>query len=276
MRSWNRRPWSRELFNKVLPAEEKIAAFRKDGHVLLRGVVDAEYMARFREAVMAAVGRLANESRPLTERDTYGKAFIQVTNLWEKDEAARPFVLDPRFGRLAAALLGVERVRLYHDQALVKEAGGGGTPWHRDSYYWPLATEKTVTIWMPLTDIGAEMGPMSFASGSHTASDLGDVRISDESDGHFGRVIGERGFPVAPGGAMRAGDCTFHYGGTLHSAGPNTSSLRAREVMTMIYFEDGAAVSEPRHTDQVADLEAFLGGRRPGETADSARNPLVS
>ena len=29
-------------------------------------------------------------------------------------------------------LMGVDGVGLYHDQALVKEAGGGHTPWHCD------------------------------------------------------------------------------------------------------------------------------------------------
>ena len=36
-------------------------------------------------------------------------------------------------------------VRLYHDQALFKEAGGGITPWHQDQHYWPLDTDRTIT-----------------------------------------------------------------------------------------------------------------------------------
>lgn len=233
-------------------------------------------MSRFRTAVMEAVNRLNTEDRPMEERDTYGKAFIQITNIWEKDRAVREFVLDPRFGRLAAELLGVERVRLYHDQALVKEAKGGKTPWHHDQYYWPLATDDTITIWIPLVDIDEDMGSMSFASGSHRCSDLEDLQISDESELFYERFIEERGFPVAASGAMKAGDGTFHYGRTIHSAGQNNSSTRAREVMTMIFFADGTRVAEPRHRNQIADLEAFLGGRKPGEPADSVQNPVVS
>src|SRR5207249_11996994 len=55
---------------------------------------------------------------------------------------------------------------LYHDQALFKEAGGGRTPWHQDMYYWPLDTDRTITMWMPLVDVPAEVGSMLFASGS--------------------------------------------------------------------------------------------------------------
>ena len=44
----------------------------------------------------------------------------------------------------------VEGVRVYHDQALNKEPGGGYTPWHCDGYYWPVQSDKIVTAWVPL------------------------------------------------------------------------------------------------------------------------------
>lgn len=44
----------------------------------------------------------------------------------------------------------VEGVRIYHDQALNKEPGGGYTPWHCDGYYWPVQSDKIVTAWVPL------------------------------------------------------------------------------------------------------------------------------
>lgn len=261
--------------NAVTPSQEQIESFRADGHILLRNVVDPGYVSRFRAAVMDAVGRLKKESRPLEQRDTYGRAFIQITNIWEKDLAVREFVLDPCFGSIAARLLGVERVRLYHDQALIKEPNGGKTPWHLDQYYWPLATDATVTVWMPLVDVDEDMGSMSFASGSHLHRELEDLKISDESEDRYGSYVTDKGFPIFKSGAMNAGDCTFHCGRTIHSAGPNLSPTRAREVMTMIYFADGTLVAEPKHANQTADLDAFLGGRHPGEVADSAQNPIV-
>lgn len=44
----------------------------------------------------------------------------------------------------------VDGVRIYHDQALNKEPGGGYTPWHCDGYYWPLQSDKILTAWVPL------------------------------------------------------------------------------------------------------------------------------
>ncbi len=74
---------------------------------------------------------------------------------------------------------------------------------------------------------------------------------------------------------MNAGDATFHHGWTIHSAGGNTSPNLTREVMTIIYFADGARVAGPQNENQAADLAAWLGGRQPGEAADSELNPVL-
>ena len=86
-------------------------------------------------------------------------------NLWTHDERVRAFVFARRFARAAAELMGVAGVRLYHDQALFKEPGGGITPWHQDQFYWPLDTDAHVTLWMPLVRVTPEMGPMTLRVG---------------------------------------------------------------------------------------------------------------
>src|SRR6266536_146932 len=141
-----------DLASPYLLAAELIERYRRDGHVLVRDVCTAHEVAAYRQAIVTAVRRLNNEQRPLAERDTYGKAFLQTTNLWEADATTRRFVMARRFARIAAELMGVDGVRLYHDQALFKEPGGGPTPWHQDQYYWPLDTQHTITMWMPLVD----------------------------------------------------------------------------------------------------------------------------
>ena len=51
----------------------------------------------------------------------------------------------------------VKGVRIYHDQALYKEPGGGCTPWHADGYYFPLSSEKILTAWVPLQPVPKTM-----------------------------------------------------------------------------------------------------------------------
>ncbi len=252
-----------------------VEAFARDGHILLRGVASAGEIETYRPAISAAAARYSAETRPIEDRDTYGKAFLQVTNLWRRDEAVKRFVFERKFAQIAASLLGVEKVRLYHDQALFKEPNGGFTPWHQDQYYWPLDTDRTVTMWMPLVDIDREMGMLTFASGSHKKGPIGSVAISDESEAAYASYIADNQFPITRAERMSAGDATFHLGWTIHSAGHNASPDKTREVMTIIYFADGAKVVEPQNNDQAADLAAWFGGRRPGETADSAMNPIL-
>lgn len=268
--------------NATLPAlleeypisEAQNAEYRRDGHILLRAVASAAEVSAYLPAIRAAVARFNTETRPLETRDTYGQAFLQVMNLWARDEAVRRFVFGRRFAKIAASLMGVDGVRIYHDQALYKEPGGGKTPWHQDQYYWPLDTDRTITMWMPLVDVSAEMGTMVFASGSQQHGYLGKLPISDESDEVLKQFVAERGFQLAGGGEMSAGDATFHSGWVLHGAQGNYSP-RAREVMTVIYFADGARVTPPVNPHQERDMIRWLPGLKPGELAASPLNPLV-
>ncbi len=256
-------------------SDQEVESFRKNGHVLIPGILDQEEIAYYRGVINSATTAHNTETRRLEDRDTYGKAFLQVMNLWEVDPAVANFTLARRFGKIAADLLGVDAVRIYHDQALYKEPGGGHTPWHQDQYYWPLDTHHTVTMWMPLVDITEDMGMLTFASGSHKTDFEGDVAISDESEEMFQEMVKRKGLEVTRAKTMRAGDATWHYGWTFHAAPGNQTSDKMREVMTVIFFADGAKITEPRNQFQRADLERWLRNHPVGSEAASDLNPLV-
>lgn len=254
-------------------SDSQIAEFRANGHVLLRGVCSPEEIAAYRPVITAAVDRFNQDHRPLEERDTYARAFLQIENIWARDEEVKRFSTARRFAKIAADLMGVDGVRLYHDQALYKEAHGGHTPWHQDQYYWPLNTSNTITMWMPMVDVPIEMGALTFASGSHKDGAQVAVKISDESEDYFSRLVREKGYPVAQE-PLHVGDCTFHYGWTLHNA-PGNNTDRCREVMTIIYFADGARAIQPDNPNRELDLAGWLPGVKPGELAVSKLNPLL-
>jgi ectoine hydroxylase-related dioxygenase (phytanoyl-CoA dioxygenase family) len=251
-----------------------IEAFRRDGHVCFRGLAKRDDVAAVRPAIEAAAAKRTAGVAPLDERDTYGKAFLQAINLWRLDEQVRDFVFGRRFAKVAATLLGVKGVRLYHDQALIKEAGGGVTPWHQDQRYWPLDTNQTITMWMPLVDVPPEVGTMVFASGSHRLGNLSGPVISDDSEAMFAAAVRERGLTEDTHGQLAAGDATFHAGWILHRA-PANPTPADRPVMTVIYFADGARVSEPADEVQRIDGALWLKGLKPGDLAASDRNPLL-
>lgn len=126
---------------------------------------------------------------------------------------------------------------------------------------------------MPLVDVSKEMGALKFALTSQKDGPAGDVAISDQSDAFYENYVKEKGYRIADN-VLRAGDATFHTGWTIHAASGNDSATR-REVMTIIYYEDGAKVLEPDNKNRRVDMETFLPGKNPGEIAASPLNPVL-
>ncbi len=246
---------------------------RRDGFIKLKEVLSPSLLAYYRPEITNQVGLLSKETTPLSERTTYGKAFLQVMNLWRHSALVQEFVFNRRLARMAAQLLGVRGVRLYHDQALYKEPGGGLTPMHVDQYYWPLTSAHVCTVWVPLQATPLELGPLSFRSGSHRFKFGRDLVISDESEERLQAAFKVSDHPLIEQ-PYDLGEVSFHYGWTFHRAGPNRSD-RPRAVMTMIYMDAETRVAPPANPQQENDLATWLPGRQAGDLADSPLNPIL-
>jgi ectoine hydroxylase-related dioxygenase (phytanoyl-CoA dioxygenase family) len=252
---------------------EQRGAFARDGFVRLPGVLPADTITRFEPEITGKVLELNTQHLPMAERSTYQRAFLQVTNLWRHSAAVAEFVHSPRLARIAADLLGVDGVRLYHDQALYKEAGGGITPYHADQYYWPLDSDRVCTVWVPLQDTPLEMGPLAFARGSHRFEYGRDLSISDESEARLQAALAAQGFPPSTE-PYALGDVSYHLGWTFHRAEPNRSST-PRRVMTMIYMDADIRVTQPVNDNQVVDRREWLSDTPVGEVPQGELNPVL-
>jgi ectoine hydroxylase-related dioxygenase (phytanoyl-CoA dioxygenase family) len=253
-----------------LPAGAR-AELHEHGHLTLRGVLTRAEVEALAGAVRGAVARVPPLAPTDEEGEAYALAFRQHLNLWRVDADVARFSRSPRLGDLATELLGVPGVRLYHDQALFKLAGGGATPWHQDKHYWPIDADM-LTLWLPLVDVTEEMGELRFARGSHRAGPLTHAPISAASQAELAARIAQCGWPVAGTGAMRAGDASLHLAWTAHASARNRSA-HTREVMTVIWMPDGARVTAPTTAGQRMDLATWLPGLRPGDLAATALNP---
>ncbi len=251
----------------------QIRDYQRNGFVLLSGLASREDVDAYRPLIHDVVREKFERQEREGRTGGYGRFFTQVTNVWRLEKRLEALVFARRFAKVAADLMGVSGVRLYHDQALFKPAGGSATPWHQDQVYWPLDTLHTVTLWMPLVDAPRDMGTMSFAAGSHRKGSLLNVAISDESQMQFEQLVQARRFPIVDFD-LKAGDATFHAGWTVHSSHPNTSG-RTREVLTVIYYADGTRILQPDSEYRRVDMEAFHPGQRPGDQAASPLNPLL-
>jgi ectoine hydroxylase-related dioxygenase (phytanoyl-CoA dioxygenase family) len=260
-----------ELNGAFALTPEQIAFYRDNGYLRVKGLLSPALLDRYQRVIAEHVARRSADRLPIEKRTTYGKAFLQVGNLWQESEAIRTFVFGRRLAQVATQLIGATGVRIYHDQALCKEPGGGITPWHADQYYWPVASDRIVTAWVPLQDSPEEMGPLAFAKKSHRLAVGRDLEISDQSETTLREALGH--FEVEDCG-FELGEVSFHSGWTFHRAGANSTD-RPREVMTIIYMDEDMRLAAPTNRNQAADAERWCPGVRVGEMIASPINPVI-
>ena len=254
-------------------SQQQIAQFRRDGFIKLKRVFNAEELAHYGEEITRQTIALNTQTLPMEQRSTYDRAFLQVMNLWERSERVREFVFGRRLAAIAASLLEVAGVRLYHDQSLYKEPRGGITPAHADQYYWPVSSDRTITAWVPLQAVPQEMGPLAFYAGSQGVEFGRDLIISDESERAITANMQAHGFRVVDE-PFELGEVSFHLGWTFHRAGPNRSH-NPRSVMTVIYMDRDMRLKAPENHMQQQDWEKWCPGAVVGEVIDTPKNPIL-
>ena len=256
-----------------LLTQEQIAFYQQNQYIKLKQVFDADTIHYLNELISAQVSQMNQEDTPLEERSTYGKAFLQLFNLCTENPLVKDLILSQRLGQIAADLMQVNGVRLYHDQALFKEGGGGITPWHADQYYWPLATDKTVTAWIPLQATPLEMGPLEFSAGSHVIVEGRELEIGDQSEAVMQKKLRVTDFEhvIEP---FDIGEISFHSGWIFHRAGANTTQ-DMRKVMTIIYMDKDMLLKQPDNANQENDWKTWCPGAQIGEIIDTPLNPVI-
>jgi len=247
----------------------QIEDFQRDGFVVVPDLLSEAELDRLTPMVDAAVAsRTAHDRRRLEEKSRYEQSFLQCINLWEDHPELRPLTFHPRVAESAARLVGAERIRLWHDQALYKEAGGRETDPHQDQPYWPIEETDTLTAWIPLDGATGEIGCMGYVPGSHRVGLRRFVNI------FFGNPEDVLARPELAGATpvfveVPRGAVAFHHGLTVHLARPNRST-RVRRVHTAIFFRDGstrAKVGIHQSVDRA--------GIRPGEPIRSDATPIA-
>ena len=234
--------------------------FNDEGFVVARDVFETSEIEFYREVVKEAIKeRKQFDERALEDKSEYEKSFTQCQNLWEDYIDFRKLTFDQRICKIASALLDVDAIRLWHDQALVKESGGRETDPHHDQPYWPIKEVKTITAWIPLCDVDQTNGQLGFYPGSHKLSDKKfiDIFSGKVSEKEFLETSNLKSDEISYQ-ELKAGDVSFHHGLTFHRAKPNLSN-KDRIVHTAIFFADGSTRGDDKFHFSVDRPEIKVG-----------------
>jgi hypothetical protein len=264
-----------------LPTDDAVAAELAEPYPLTpaqaRQFADESFVKLPAVLTPGTAARLQARLRELLDAEVDpAVGFQSLEMMWRTDLLVRCAVLSPRIGGLAAALLGVQRVRLYHDNALSKQPGVGRTPWHHDAQNFPLDSPDVLTAWIPLQPTPRELGPLAFARGTNTwrlVTDIGFDKHGTSYDRQVSEIFRDRGV-VVEDGPFTTGEISFHSAHCFHTAGANHTTT-ARIVLSATYFRDGVRVS-PAPTLLSGDWQKFIPGAQPGEIVASDYNPLIS
>ncbi|MFI5385927.1 MAG: phytanoyl-CoA dioxygenase family protein, partial [Fimbriimonadales bacterium] len=135
---------------------DQIARYREDGFIVVEGFLDPVELNEWRRCTEEAV-RVRIETTPYLHNqgapdDFYSQVFLQALKLADVHPGMRRLIHDPRLGRLAAELAGVDGIRIWHDQALIKPPFGNPTGWHLDNPFWSFSSKDAISIWVALDD----------------------------------------------------------------------------------------------------------------------------
>jgi ectoine hydroxylase-related dioxygenase (phytanoyl-CoA dioxygenase family) len=147
-------------------ADADVAAFRRDGAVCIRSLLNADELALLTQGIDTNLAAPSPRAKVASRPEDPG-FFIEDFCNWPHIPAYREFIVGSPLALLAQRLMGSRTVRLYHDHLLVKEPGTRQrTPWHQDQPYYNIEGTQTVSMWIAVDPVPRE-STLEFVAGSH-------------------------------------------------------------------------------------------------------------
>ena len=259
-------------------SQAQIDQYQSQGFLVIEDFLEAHELADWREQVEEAVHQrltapktegwdLTNQADP---ENYYARVFTQCIKLADTHPGVRRLIFDERIGQMAGELAGVDGIRIWHDQALIKPPYGNPTGWHLDNPYWSFSSPNALSIWVALDDATLENGCLYYLPGTHLSGRTGSVGIG-QNLGDLFKVYPDW-MEIAPAACpCPAGSAVFHNGLTAHGAGANMTN-RPRRAMTCAFMPNGSTFN-----GQINVLpNEYAAGLQIGDLLnDEVVNPLI-
>jgi ectoine hydroxylase-related dioxygenase (phytanoyl-CoA dioxygenase family) len=217
-----------------LITEQQKDLYRREGYMLLPGVIPADMLTMMREECSYFLGycdsRMDAAGKQVDDLNHRGRRYF-INNRYRLSSRMWQFIFSPLMAEVAQAALG-PNVYLFHEQWVIKGAEQGMKfAWHQDSgYVDSLGKTKPhkpyLTCWCPLDDVDEKNGtvyllPHSRGGTNHTV--FNHQRESGSND-----LVGYSG--TDPGDALNlpAGSIAAFTSYNLHRSGANTTKNMRR------------------------------------------------
>ena len=258
-----------------------VEAYRRDGAVCIRGVLDAECIDLLRRGAdcdIAAPGPLHTVQQSSEDPGFFLTDFCMSQRLPE----FRTFIFESPAAAIAARFMGASRVSFFYDAMWVK---GTATPkrtrWHQDQPYYPVDGSQFCAIWIPLDPVDAQSS-LELVRGSHRWGRWFEPELTRRgrelyagAGSRFERmpdIEAERNAYDIVSWSMEPGDCIVFHALTVHGAPGNRSLEHWRRAVSTFWMGDDAVFAE--RPGNVRPL--FEGhGLRPGDPMECPWFPRV-
>ena len=228
-----------------LVTSDDAATYQRDGVVLIRGLFADQV-----ETLRAGVARNMAEPGPYAStndrKGETGLFFDDYCN-WQRIPEYRDFIFNSPAAEIAKTLMRSNKVQLFHEHVLVKEAKAGvATPWHQDAPYYCVQAPKTVSLWIPLDEVPRER-TLEFVAGSHLTGKSfqpqffnGNPINDDDGLEAVPDIDADRDAYDIRGWALEPGDAVAFDYRVVHGAPANNSATAQRRAFSLRLVGDGA------------------------------------
>ena len=228
-------------------SNEQIRSFQEDGFAIIDDILNPEELETWRATFDDAVAQANRNDQfiPLKEGQTFDPVFKQRFNLWRYHRGMRDLLFNPALGRMLATLAGVDGIRLYTDQALIKPPWGNPTSWHVDNPSYSFSSKNGLNLWLALDDATHQNGCLYVLPGTHKKASLTPGRGTGARLSNIATMFDS--YPEwreieAVAVTMKAGSCSCLNGLLAHAAGPNMTPY-PRRALTCLFMPDGSTFS---------------------------------
>lgn len=256
---------------------KQVEHFHEHGFVEDLAVLNGAQVGGLRERLSALGSRLKELQPRLYEVEAAwlerpDEVVLHVLGAWLVDEWFHDLVFHPAITVPLAQLLGVERLRFWHDQVFWKPGHHQGlVPWHQDYSYWTRTGPPAhITLFLCLDDMDEDNGCLRYVPGSQRWGLLPPVSFGGAMDQLHTSLSPDqrasfRDVPVRLG----AGQASIHHSHTVHGSFGNRTD-RPRRGIALNYM-----ASDVRVLDGTAPLLRGTPVQREGSVVDGPHFPLV-